>query len=86
MDLVARKSNTVAVVEVRSRSVRSLNLENITDLISERKKQCLRRGARSVYQKLSNSLITVRLDLAICYRAHNAAEWNTKYFSDFLDI
>ncbi len=64
LDIVARKGNTLAVVEVKTRRANLGSKFAYDELVCHRKLTALRRGARAAQQRWNAENLTIRLDIA----------------------
>ncbi len=67
LDIVATKRQTLIVVEVKFRQQKPDSLATMSNLLSGRKLNALRRGARYVYTLTGGKYDTIRIDLAVVY-------------------
>ncbi len=68
LDLVATKGQTLAVIEVKSRSTQDGHLVDWLTLVTVRKKRSLLKGAQHFHVHSQGAWQTIRFDLAVVER------------------
>ena len=67
LDIVARKCETLIIVEVKARRRRPLTLQDALQLLPAPKRAALYRGSQIVTSRLADKSKTIRVDLALVY-------------------
>ena len=67
LDIVARKCETLIIVEVKARRRKPSILQDALQLLPARKRAALYRGSQIVASRLADQSKTIRIDLALVY-------------------